>query len=255
MSELLLDLFCGGGGCTRGYQQAGFTVIGVDVAPQPRYVGSGFIQRDAIDWLRWAAGEAGEPAWFAHLIGYHQRLLTKPGRFTVVHASPPCTDHTQLKAVNGVCGTGWMLAEAQRLLPKIHDLHGCHWVVENVPLADMPGAVTICGASMGCWADTTTHGQVWLKRHRLFQSSVPLMIPPCNCGGVKKLAPVYGHMGHAIKSDGQHKRIIRGPGTTAACRMVMGIDWMNNKELVQAIPPAYTRMVGNQIRDYLEATR
>lgn len=31
----------------------------------------------------------------------------------------------------------------------------------------------------------------------------------------------------------------------------MGIDWMTEKELNQAIPPAYTRHLGKQVYDYL----
>jgi len=44
----LLDLGCGAGGVTKGYQQAGFYVIGIDVNPQPRYIGDEFQHADAL---------------------------------------------------------------------------------------------------------------------------------------------------------------------------------------------------------------
>lgn len=47
MRRLLLDLYCGAGGAARGYMDAGFRVIGVDIEDQPNYCGDDFIHMDA----------------------------------------------------------------------------------------------------------------------------------------------------------------------------------------------------------------
>jgi SAM-dependent methyltransferase len=60
----LLDLFCGAGGATKGYQRAGFYVVGVDINRQPHYCGDEFVQGDAMTYP---------------LEG-----------FDAIHASPPC---------------------------------------------------------------------------------------------------------------------------------------------------------------------
>ncbi len=52
INPLLYDVYCGGGGATKGYQRAGFRVVGIDNKPQPRYCGDEFIQMDALEFLR-----------------------------------------------------------------------------------------------------------------------------------------------------------------------------------------------------------
>lgn len=70
MRPLLLDLFCCQGGAAAGYVAAGFDVVGVDLAPQPRYPFE-FHQGDALEFLREHGHE-----------------------FAAVHSSPPCQRFT-----------------------------------------------------------------------------------------------------------------------------------------------------------------
>src|SRR5579872_6062895 len=75
----VLDLFCGAGGATKGLQQAGFHVTGIDIKPQPRYCGDRFIQANALDHNLWA-GE----------------ILWSEGPFDLFWASPPCQKHSRM---------------------------------------------------------------------------------------------------------------------------------------------------------------
>lgn len=216
---VLLDLYCGAGGASVGYAQAGFEVIGVDIAPMPRYPFR-FVQGDALDVLAGAD-------------------LLPP--FDAIHASPPCQDHTTLAAVTGGNGTGWMLDATRRALLQL----GRPYVIENVPGAEMPGALVLCGSEFGLRTTTSHHGEVWLRRHRQFESNVFLVgAGGCNCRG-RKNVPVYGNgvAGNRTK--------LRGSGMAQAAREVMGIDWMIRDELDQAIPPAYCKFIGEQLLAHL----
>jgi DNA (cytosine-5)-methyltransferase 1 len=45
-----------------------------------------------------------------------------------------------------------------------------------------------------------------------------------------------------------------GNATVANKADAMGIDWMNGRELNEAIPPAYTEYIGKQLMAYLTST-
>ena len=214
----LLDLFCGAGGCSVGYARAGFELVGIDAAPQPRYPYE-FVQADA---------------------------MTYPlDGFDAIHASPPCHGHSALNVVNEIeYGTEWMLAATIKRLTD----HGAPFIVENVAgaRAHMPGALQLCGTEFGLMTRMESYGEVWLARHRLFLSNIHLLgAGGCHCYG-RRIVGVYGHGGGGPKAS------VRGPGTAQASREVMGIDWMTRDELDEAIPPAYTQFLGEQLLDALE---
>ncbi|MEY9913302.1 DNA (cytosine-5)-methyltransferase 1 [Catenulispora sp. MAP12-49] len=135
----LLDLFSCAGGAAMGYHRAGFEVIGVDIAPQPRYP----FEHHQADALEFLAG--------------HWR------EFDAIHASPPCHDHTSLTSVAGMDGTGWLLEATRDALSGI----GRPWVIENVPGAEMRVDLMLCGSMFG----------LRTYRHRWFEFGDP-MLPP-----------------------------------------------------------------------------
>ncbi len=227
----LLDLFCGAGGAGMGYHRAGFDVVGVDIAPQPHYPFE-FHQGDA---------------------------MTFPlDGFDAIHASPPCQAFSPLRNM-------WNAREHPDLIDATRQrlkAAGVPYVIENVPGAPLPDAVTLCGSvfHLGC-------EDAELRRHRHFEINPhPVLVPPCQHGWKAATIGVYGHAGgystrtreriaqRVIGVYGGHRRDRRrrmetSPQSfsTAQRAEAMGIDWMTGNELSQAIPPAYTEWIGERL--------
>lgn len=248
MRPRLLDLFCCEGGAAAGYVAAGFDVYGVDIVhPDARMQREKYAGQVEKLRRRYLASGA---RWFEQFDATAFPL----GRFDAVHASPPCKDHTDLAAQSGGDGTGWMLRHTIDRLTRWGNRTGRPWVVENVdsPSAReaMPNALTLCGTHFGLSVPGTSYrsgGDVThvparrhLKRHRLFVSNVALMAPgPCRCSG-KPIVGVYGTGG-----GGQMTRGYKA--TPAEAREVMGMPWASRNGCAQAIPPAYTAFLGEQM--------
>jgi DNA (cytosine-5)-methyltransferase 1 len=223
----LLDLFCGAGGAAMGYARAGFEVVGVDIKPQPHYPFA-FHQADALEFLE-DLDYGPEGAIFT------DRTLVD---FAAIHASPPCQAHSAMKVM-------WNAREHPDLVPEVRDLLNATdlpYVIENVVGAPLVNPVTICGAGLGLGLDTHD-----LARHRLFECSFPVMVPPCAHGSM----PVLGVYGDHARDRRRSTSI--GNGQYGAklglemAREAMGIDWMNWREISQAIPPAYTEHIGSYL--------
>lgn len=228
MTPKLLDLFCGGGGCAAGYTRAGFRCVGVDISPQKNYPYE-FHQADALEYLREHGHE-----------------------FDAIHASPPCQAFSALRTMPNA-------KKHISLVEPIRDLliaSGKQYVIENVPGAPLINPVMLCGTmfNLGC-AD----GE--LRRHRLFECSFYVLAPECRHGqAVGQVIGAYGGGGGDArkakrpatvgvwgKSGGFSVRDGVQQYSTDERREAMGIDWMTGKELSQAIPPAYTKFIGEYL--------
>jgi DNA (cytosine-5)-methyltransferase 1 len=215
----LLDLFCGAGGCSVGYERAGFDVVGVDIKPQPNYPFE-FHQADA---------------------------LTFPlDGFDAIHASPPCQAHSSIAKQQRTRRPGAyehpdLVDETRRLLQAT----GLPYVIENVLSAPLRNHIMLCGSSFG----------LNVRRHRLFECSFPVMAPSCahhwqqprfrsldkRHNGLATVVGVHGHINYA--------------GEAELRSAAMGIDWMAQDELAQAIPPAYTEHIGGYLMAEINARK
>jgi DNA (cytosine-5)-methyltransferase 1 len=210
----LLDLFCCEGGCSTGYQRAGFDVVGVDMEPQPRYPFE-FIQADAMALLADAA------------------FLDQ---FDVIAASPPCQAYSA--ALKHMSSPKPMLIDAVR-----EALQGRLYVIENVPGSPIPEQDTLFGAH-GIQVCGTAFG-LRIYRHRLFESSIPLGGTDCN----HKLPAMNPH--NVAGREHIYREFGKGdPEKRWAAEM--GVPWMSRHGARQSIPPIYTRFIGEQLLAHIE---
>jgi DNA (cytosine-5)-methyltransferase 1 len=145
----VLDLCCKAGGITKGWQMAGFYVVGVDIEPQPHYCGDKFIQADAttldVEFLK---------------------------EFDIIVASPPCQRYSILTPAQHKDNHPDLIGPIRELLIKSKK----PYVIENVSGARrlLINPVMLCGTMFG----------LNLFRHRYFE--IPwlnaYLLPPCNHG-------------------------------------------------------------------------
>lgn len=208
---LLLDLYSGCGGASVGYHRAGFTVVGVDINPQPDYPFE-FVQADALEYLEE----------YGHL-------------YDVVHASPPCQSSSALtKGTNKGREYVDLIPDTRAALAR----HGGITIIENVAGADIRKDFYLCGEMFGL-------GTI---RHRYFQVDGIEISQPKHIkhrGRVRGWRHGQYHEGPylAVYGRGGYK------GTVAEWKQAMGIDWTDNrKSLAESIPPAYTEYIGRQLQ-------
>lgn len=143
-----------------------------------------------------------------------------------IHASPICQTWCRATAWRGSRDNHPdLLTPTLQLLAHVT----VPWVVENVPEAAWYGPLRpdyeLCGTQFG----------LRVSRHRAFQRNNwggYQLMPPCHCRRNRTLLP-FMHKGERAYAD------------------AMGCTWMTNREARQAIPPAYTRFIGEQLLAHL----
>lgn len=211
----LLAAFCGVGGCTAGYQAAGFHVTGIDINPQPRYCGDRFIQGDAVQYIRDHGHE-----------------------FDLIHAGPPCQHDCTLTA-----GTNQGRFDYPDLLdPTREALEGTGrpYVIEQPPgraAKRMRIDVTLCGEMFG----------LRVIRHRNFELGGGWTTDRPE--HLKHRGRVAG-MRHGQWFTGPYFAVYGdggGKGSVTDWQQAMGITWTDvRKEIAEAIPPAYAQWLAER---------
>ena len=209
----LLDLFCGAGGASAGYAAAGFDVHGVDLKHGKRYPFT-YVRADVLDVLR------------------DKNYLDQ---FDVIHASPPCQTHSITQHLRNAQGKTTSKLD---LIPETRAAlieSGKPYIIENVQGSPLINPIQLCGSSFG----------LKVRRHRLFESNMDLVGSVCNHKLQGRPIGVYGSLNDEIPKGG------KTAATIDEARNAMGISWAIWTELVEAIPPAYTKYLGGQIGRWL----
>jgi len=214
----LLDLFCGAGGASEGYARSGFEVTGIDLKHGKRYPHT-YIRGDVRDYL-------------------NTEFLSQ---FDVIAASPPCQTFSSTKHLRDAQGG---TTTKINMIPEVRDAlvaSGKPYVIENVPNAPLIDPILLCGSGFG----------LKVRRHRLFESHLPLVGNQCKHKEQGKPIGVYGAMNDTAQGlDRVTGKYVIGGSTAKTieeAREAMGIDWMIWGELVESIPPVYTEFIGKQI--------
>jgi len=229
----LLDLFCGAGGAAMGYHRAGFEVYGIDNKPQPHYPFP-FLQMDALEAMdRLLRGEG---------LTFSNGKTLYLADFDAYHASPPCQHASTIAKQNRSRHPGRY--NHPNLIPQTKErlkLIGKPYTIENVRTNSLTNPVKLTGSWFG----------LDVKRDRYFECSFPAWDTPTSdwqkprfrsldkrrAGKLSSVVGVHGHINYA--GEGELRK------------QAMGIDWMTDAELTQAIPPAYTEYIGLQLMKYL----
>ncbi|MFC8450597.1 DNA methylase [Kitasatospora sp. NPDC057223] len=208
----ILDAFCCAGGAGTGYNLAGFDVTGIDIRPRPNYPYR-FVQGDAVEYIRAHGAE-----------------------YDLIHTSPPCQAGCALTVgTNTAMGWGTAHVDLVAATRDAAEATGRPYVIEQPNgRAAVRKDISLCGEMFG----------LGVLRHRNFELGGWTMPSPAH-------RPHRGRVRgwrHGQYFDGPYVAAYGSGGGKASIlemQQAMGITWTDvREELTEAIPPAYTELIG-----------
>lgn len=165
---------------------------------------------------------------FIFFLGDALKFLVRFGNeFDLISVSPPCQKYS--KSTNQWRKDGKQYPDLIHVFRDKLIRTGKPYIIENVPGSPLINPIFLNGAMFG------------LKVHRLryFECSFPVHQP------IMPKVPKPVKMGRKIQ-DGEYIQPVGHFSGVNYARKQMQIDWMNQEELSQAIPPAYTKYIAEE---------
>lgn len=151
--------------------------------------------------------------------------MTSVGDVDLIHASPPCQHWSA--STRDPSRHPDLIAPTRDLLIA----SGKPYIIENVERAPLIGYLRLCGSMFG----------LPVQRHRYFELSFPAMSLACN--HLEWNGQPWSVIGHLSTKDQRHPHSWK-PSFDRG-REAMEMPWVQTvHELVEAIPPAYTKFIG-----------
>lgn len=215
----VLFLCSGAGGGDMGLHMAGFDVTGSDIEDHPSYPFE-MIVEDALT---------------IDLEGYDAYA-----------ASPPCQGYSRMRHRQDASKWPLLIRPIRERLIAT----GKPFFFENVEDAawDMKDPIRLCGSAFG----------LRIRRHRLIEANFPIFgVPECAHAWQDSHKPYRLYVGKSRTNGLGYRESgiqqVYGGNHNVGGRshfyksVAMGIDWMSEEDLNEAIPPAYTRFVGQHL--------
>lgn len=170
-----------------------------------------------------------------HCMDGIEYLLKYGSQYDLISVSPPCQGYSKSTQQWRKEGREYpdMIGKFRDALTEVRK----PYVIENVPNAPLVNPIFLNGAMFG----------LFVHRPRYFECSFPVIQPamPFVQRPIKMGRPV---------AEGEYIQPVGHFSGVPYARKQMEIDWMNVGELAEAIPPAYTKYIGEQFLAYRDGT-